>query len=136
MSQVLRERETAKGEKMRELEIGTKKHTKVMVIDEPGEGGACHEYRIYTIPSIANSEGLACGSINFQKGPIKEKGVNGCHQEDLIAICVDRLQHFQAGQFKCRENAIALTHLEDALHWLRHRTNDREKRGVEGTNTL
>ena len=28
------------------MDIGTKKHTVVMVLDEPGEGGACHEYSI------------------------------------------------------------------------------------------
>ena len=31
------------------------------------------------------------------------------------------------------ENAIALTHLEDALMWLQKRTRDRLARGVEGT---
>lgn len=28
----------------------------------------------------------------------------------------------------------ALTHLEDAMHWLQHRTRERVARGVEGTN--
>ncbi len=53
--------------------------------------------------------------------------------ESLIAICVDRLQCFQRGEYSCRENAIALTHLEDAMHWLGHRTRSRVDRGVEGT---
>ena len=65
---------------------------------------------------------------------IKENGVNGCHNEDLIAVVIDRLQGFQAGEFSCRENAIAITKLEEALLWLNKRTQDRIRRGVEGTN--
>jgi hypothetical protein len=69
--------------------------------------------------------------LNFQSGdPHKE--VNGITMEALLAVCIDRLQHFQNGQFRSRENAIALTHLEDAMHWLLHRTKLREARGVEG----
>ena len=75
------------------------------------------------------------GHVQFQNGPVKEFGVNGCHQEDLLAIVIDRLQSFQAGEFSCRENALALTKLEEAMHWLNHRTNARIARGVEGTNT-
>jgi len=33
-----------------------------------------------------------------------------------------------------RELSLALTKLEEAMHWLRHRTNARIARGVEGTN--
>lgn len=64
--------------------------------------------------------------ISFQNGPIAESGVNGLTQEVLIAICCDRLRGFQSGQFACRENALALTKLEEAQHWLhRHATKNR-----------
>ena len=121
---------------MRKLKIGQHRFTEVCVIDEPGDGGACHEY--YISPSNLHETEIAggFGFVKFQKGPVKENGVNGCHQEDLIAIVIDRLQCFQAGDFACRENALALTKLEEALHWLNHRTNDRRMRGVEGTNKL
>jgi hypothetical protein len=71
--------------------------------------------------------------IRFQNGPIRDSGVNGVSQEALLAIVIDRLRAFQRGPYLCRENAIALTHLEDALGWLQRRTRDRLKRGVEGT---
>jgi hypothetical protein len=71
--------------------------------------------------------------VFFQNGPIKENGVNGCHQEDLLAIVLHRLQSFQAGDYKCRENALAITKIEEAMHWLNHRTTARLNRGVEGT---
>jgi ABC-type transport system involved in cytochrome c biogenesis ATPase subunit len=114
---------------MRKLNIGTDNYTEVLVIDEPGEGNACHKYSIRELKD-SNCE---FGYIKFQKGPIKENGVNGCHQEDLLAIIIDRLRSFQAGNFSCRENAMAITKCEEALHWLNHRTADRKKRGVDGT---
>jgi len=119
-----------KGEIMRQLEIGTTKHTKVNAIDEP-EFGASHRYNI----SETGSTVVIC-DIQFQKGPIKEHGINGIHNEDLIAIVLDRLQGFQGTDFKCRENAIAITKLEESMMWLRKRTNDRNDRGVEGTSKV
>ena len=49
-----------------------------------------------------------------------------------MAVVVDRLRGFQDGPFRCRENACALTHLEEALMWMGKRTRDRLARGVEG----
>ena len=74
--------------------------------------------------------------IHFQEGPIKECGVNGVCNEDLINMVIDRLEHFQNSPFRCRENALAITALEEALLWLRKRTMGREQRGVEGTHTV
>ena len=126
---------------MRELNIGSKRFTKVLVTDEPGQDGACHNYSIGRSVVAPPNEELTrkifpadvFGRIKFQNGPVKEFGVNGCHQEDLLAIVIDRLKNFQSGDLACRENAIALTKIEEAMHWLNHRTNERIKRGVEGT---
>ena len=73
--------------------------------------------------------------IHFQEGPIKECGVNGVCNEDLIAMVITRLEHFQKSEFSCRENALCITKLEEALLWLRKRTMGRGQRGVEGTHT-
>jgi hypothetical protein len=72
-------------------------------------------------------------SIKFQDGPIKTHGVNGCQIEDVIDLLVERLELFQAGPFKCRENALAITHLETARLWLNERTRKRVLQGVEGS---
>jgi hypothetical protein len=120
---------------MKELNIGTKRFTRVVVLDEPGQGGACHEYKVMDIPMV-DQDSVVYASIIFQNGPVKEFGINGCHQEDLLAIVIDRLENFQKGPFACRENALALTKIQEAMHWLNHRTNDRNQRGVEGTNTI
>lgn len=103
----------------------------IEVMDEPGSGGANHEYHVSTPPQAGKAF-----YISFQNGPIKESGVNGLTHESLLAILIDRLRGFQSGQFKGRENAVALTHLEDALMWLQKRTRERLARGVEGTHTV
>lgn len=57
----------------------------------------------------------------------------GVTHEALLAILIDRMQAFQKGPYSCRENALALTKLEEAAHWLNARTARRVAQGVEGT---
>lgn len=116
---------------MRKLEIGTEKYTQVFATDERGAGNANH---IYSVASVETGEVLQV--VCFQNGPIKESGVNGVMNEDLIAMVIDRLEGFQASPFKCNENHAALSSLNEALFWLRKRTFEREARGVEGTNEV
>jgi hypothetical protein len=89
---------------------------------------ATNSYRI-----IYSNSKRALNYIRFQDGPIKENGVNGARIEDFIGIMIDRLNQFQNSEFRCRENACAITKLEEALMWLNKRTQDRKLRGVEGT---
>ena len=122
---------------MRKLEIGTEKYTQVFAADEK-EFNANHLYQVEAVhPQIEEGRSpLPLTMVKFQKGPIKECGVNGVANEDLIVMVIDRLQSFQESDYKCRENAIAITKLEEALLWLRKRTTDREKRQVEGTHKV
>jgi hypothetical protein len=108
-------------------------HLRIEVVDEPGQGGASHEYVITTDAIGAHGKGLGYCRISFQNGPVGENGVNGVTQEALLAIVIDRLRSFQAGPFACNENAQALAHAEFALKWLKRRTIERMNRGVEGT---
>lgn len=102
----------------------------ITVLDEPGSGGANHQY---LVTGIANNTGV---NINFQNGPIAEYGVNGLTQEVLLSIVADRLRSFQKGPYACKANACALTHIEEAQHWLQQRTIERMRRGVEGTHQI
>lgn len=105
----------------------------VMVLDEPGNGNACHEYQVIPAGMIdVDDDDTSFAQVSFQNGPIQENGINGCHQEDLLEIVRHRLQSFQAGEFACHENQMALDKVEEALHWLDHQTAARRKRGVEG----
>lgn len=113
---------------------GLNEHLKIEVLDEPGPGGANHLYRIESNePRDAELPPRVHCRFKFQNGPILEAGVNGISNESLLAIVEDRLKCFQAGDYACRENAIALTKIQEAMHWLHHRTRERVARGVEGT---
>lgn len=108
----------------------------ISVTDEPGAGGANHQYHIDWTPKdngIDPTLGPNSLDIHFQEGPINEVGVNGVTQEVLLAIVADRLRSFQKGPYSCKANACALTHIEEAQHWLQQRTIERMRRGVEGT---
>ena len=70
--------------------------------------------------------------IQFQAGPISHE-VNGCAIEDVIDVLVTRLEGFQNGPFRCDENALAITQLEEAKRSLLNRTDKRQAQGVEGT---
>lgn len=109
---------------------------RVIAGDEPGQGGARHKYAIAIEAKTSDEPEVLLTTLDFQNGPIKEVGVNGVTHEALLAILVDRLEDFQSGAFACRENAIALTKLQEAQMWLLERTRGRMKRGVEGTHDL
>jgi hypothetical protein len=60
---------------MRELSIGQHRFTTVKVMDEPGQGNACHEYAIDRNDSPLNAPAGEYGYIRFQNGPVQESGV-------------------------------------------------------------
>lgn len=60
---------------------------------------------------------------------------DGTTNEEVLAMLIDRMQFLQA-KAPCRENAIVITKLEEALMWLNRRTAGRVFRGVEGTPKL
>lgn len=74
--------------------------------------------------------------IVWQNGPLgrgeERSEPNGAFVEGVVQAAIVRMQFYQSSKFACRENAVALTHLETALLWLNKRTADREARGVEG----
>lgn len=70
-------------------------------------------------------------TFNIQNGPIKEAGVNGCQVDTIVDAAKTIIEGLQA-KFPCRENALAITKLEEAYFWLKARKADREKRDVEG----
>lgn len=109
---------------------GLNEAIRIIVMDEPGQGNACHEYAMQI---CTQNTGQSLGVIHFQNGPIQEAGFNGISNEALLAIVEDRLTGFQSGQYACRENAVALTKIQEAMMWLQKRTRDRVARGVEGT---
>ncbi|AYJ75222.1 hypothetical protein BSP36_135 [Bacillus phage BSP36] len=114
-------------------ELLSNEHTQVFHEEEDEmEFNAPHHFVV--VPAKEEGFVTALAEIDFQSGPIKENGVNGVMNEDLLAIVITRLQHFQNSEFSCRENEMALTKLEEALMWLNKRRDERKQRGVLGTN--
>jgi len=83
--------------------------------------------------------------IDWQNGPLGQGEMltappesNGAFVEGVILAAIGRLQFYQTAsnkKFACRENALAITKLEEALMWCEERTRGRVERKVEGTNT-
>lgn len=75
--------------------------------------------------------------INWQRGALVVDGVerpaNGAFVETILAVCIDRMRHYQDTKFACRENALAITHMEEAAHWLEARQARRGKAAIAGT---
>lgn len=95
---------------------------------EQGPGGAWHRY---LIQQRDTGGGVV---LVFQRGPRNEPdSQHGILDNDLLEIVRDRLKSFQAGEYACRENACALTHIEEALMWMNRRAEDRAERNVLGT---
>lgn len=57
---------------------------------------------------------------------------NGAFVEDVLWAALQRLESFQDSKYRCRENAIAITKIEEALFILKDRQLSRSERGVEG----
>lgn len=94
-----------------------------------------HLYELDYFEDTENDQGNQ--RIQFiQKEPVGEDGTlktiaNGTTNEEVIEMLLHRLNYLQ-GKFPCRENALAITNLEQALLWLNRRTELRKRKGVEG----
>lgn len=91
---------------------------------------------LYSV-DLHDAEGVHHGvhaELRFQDGVVPQVGRNGFQNEDVIRALIDRIQILNA-QFPCRENSITITKLQEALFWQRERTENRQKRSVEGQHT-
>lgn len=103
----------------------------IKATDNKGPGGAHHRYWIYF--EDEEDGGDAAGYLQFQCGPRDEPGSTpGLTSAAVVALLIDHLQEFQDGEFPSRETALAITKLQEALFWMRHRADLRAARGVLG----
>lgn len=100
----------------------------------------------YTAENFNDENGNPAGGIvrgvglriDWQNGPLGRVGTderidpNGAFVETVLAAVQQRIEYYQ-GSFPCRENALAITKIEEALHWLNARTARRVAAGSEGT---
>ena len=76
------------------------------------------------------SKGL---QVEWQNGVLSTDGPNGAFVTTVLLAARQKLEHYQDSKFRCRENACAITHIDEAVQWLDARTIDRMSRGVENT---
>ena len=114
-----------------------REHIEVKTADLRASDNAHHKYliEVWDDPSGGvqpQDQVIHSVELQFQNGGLKEVGANGITDQALLAIVMDRLKSFNDGQFRCRENSLAITHLELVLMYMEERANDRARRGVEG----
>ena len=71
--------------------------------------------------------------VKIHDGVIPVNGVNGIQVTDLLRYTNEVFKSLN-NAFPCRENALTITKIEEAIHWQDARTKDRLKRQVEGAN--
>ena len=116
-----------------ENELRDDERTKILVDDESVEYGTPHHFMVTSPKADENNEFQVLTDIVFQKGPVREVGVNGCSNEDLLSIVLCRLMNLQDTVYACKENDKAIEKIEEALLWLHKRTELRKRANVEGT---
>lgn len=91
------------------------------------------------LPRGGETHGLGI-HIRWQDGPLgrgeERAAPNGAFVEGVLNAVLGRLRYYQETKFRCRQNALAITKIEEGLHWLDDRTREREQRGVEGTHEV
>lgn len=76
---------------------------------------------------------VAAMHIFWQDGIVGDNGQTGAFIEDVLEAVRQRLQFFQTSRFRCKENAMALNKVEEALQALDWRTRKRLLANVENT---
>jgi len=103
-------------------------HNGIQVIAATDGDMLAHRY------AIGNRD-VGFQAFDFQRGPIKEVGINGVQNEHLLAVLIHRTTILNA-RFPCDENLLAIRHMKQAINALQARTANRQARGVEGENKL
>jgi hypothetical protein len=91
------------------------------------------EYGGYVEVIDETEDGWTSIKLQIQNGPRKEVGSNGADIEVLGELWLDILKSFNEGKYRCRENSITITKIEEALMWQDKRRKNRLNREVEGT---
>ena len=106
----------------------------VYAVDKRNGDGANHTYRIdvRAFENPKNAEPSVTVMLPFQDGGLKDVGANGITEQALLAVVLDRLRGFNDGPYRCPENSMMITKIEEALMWGEKRANDRARRGLEG----
>ena len=90
----------------------------------------------WTTPEGNHDGGISTGigyTIAWQRGASTEGGRNGAHIIEVVESCLSQMRYLNTSKFACKENAIAITHLEQALEAMKERRDRRRNEGTLGT---
>lgn len=109
------------------------KETTIAVAPDADYGGA-HKYTI--INSLGHVKGKPKYDGSSQEIQFVQKDKDGdmtagLQSEQLLLVLIDRHKKLNA-VFPSREGALAITKMEEALHWLEARVKERTERSVMG----
>jgi len=107
--------------------------TKIFVIKESRTHDVARTDKRESEKYVIEQDGVAFVEIAFHEGRPPSEGLNGLLVEDLIAICLDRFEQHNNGPFRCRENSLVITKLEEAILWNMWRRLRRKFEGTSGT---
>ena len=96
--------------------------------------GGAHEYSIRESLGHENGEPKYAGSeqkIRFVQKDLDGTVTAGLQSEQLLLVLIDRHKKLNA-KFPSREGALAITKMEESLHWLEARVKERIERDVMG----
>lgn len=112
--------------KMRHVEKALNKYNESLYPNVP------HEF--IQIENVEDTVGVApIVKFTIQSDPVSVVGVNGCQALDMLKYVKCLFESLNEA-FPCRENALTITKIEEAIHWQEARTRDRVLRNVEGKN--
>lgn len=103
-------------------------------VEVDDEYGGAHNY------FFANCTGFEDGQTKYVNGSQEIQFVKkesdgtmtpGLQSEQLLIALIDRHKKLNA-KYPSREGALAITKMEEALHWLEARVKERIQRGVMG----
>jgi len=92
--------------------------------DKPGQ-------TIQFIEKVQQPQPITPGGIVLALGTGLVTVNDGTTNEEVLDVLINRLSYLQ-DKFPCKENACAITHLQEALFWLLERTRKRTAQNVEG----
>lgn len=107
----------------------------IAVAPDPDYGGA-HRYQFQNSLGFNSKLGLPEIADSFQEIQFVQKNLDGSmtaglQSEQLLYCLIDRHEKLNA-KFPSREGALAITKMQEAIHWLEARVKERMDRQVMG----
>ena len=89
------------------------------------------EHREYRVERFGSGLPFHTGPLPLEETSHHE--YNGLFMEDLLHAVEERLKEHNSGPFRCKENSMAITHIQEAQNWMKRRELRRAEEGILGT---